>query len=364
MLGGVVYLLYRGYPLQTWVLAGCVGFIALAVLTLLRAVTAREPNIPDLYRQEFDRESHLSIMGFDLPFYGGYEGDYLIEYDPQRTHYLVAAGYDLRTPITVAFAPVQTAGGQWAFVEGALRVSGEVNGTFVADPQQNWIGANEAQFEQNRALFAVQPQITVLIPLLNRSSEIPLQAAAEVTIRYPVPDGPAQEQTLRRDFTLSVIGGDYYAYYNRYSNWKRTRSVIDSPVWIGLVAGSVIAAGVGVVLVRRGDLGPRAVGGASGLMLVIRRLSGSQKLGLELHRLDKVRQITSVSQGVYIGRVIAQSPAGRAGFRTGDVLIALGGKPVNGPGAVNRIARGYQKGAVIEAVVLRDGESVRLAVRF
>ncbi|MBI5961181.1 MAG: PDZ domain-containing protein [Chloroflexi bacterium] len=361
MLGGVIFLVSRGYPIQAWLLVGCAGFIVLSALTLVRAVTVAEPDIPDVYRQEFDNEDGYSFMGIDLPFYGGYGSDYLIEFDSDRENYLVPAGYEMRTPVTVIFAPVQTAGGQWAFESGSLRVQGEVNGTFAADPAQNWVSADEVLFDSDQPLRSIRPQITILIPLPYYSSSAPLDARAEVTISYPMPDGAVQSQTLSRSFQLSVIGEDYYRYYNQYSNWKRSRSVIDSPLWIALVAGCGVAGVVGVYLLRQGDLQPRMAGG---LMLVIRRLSGAQKLGVELHTLAKVRGVTDATEGVYIGRVIAQSPAGRAGFRTGDVLITLGGKTISGPGAVNRIARGYKKGDLVEAVVQRSGESVRLLVRF
>jgi S1-C subfamily serine protease len=123
----------------------------------------------------------------------------------------------------------------------------------------------------------------------------------------------------------------------------------------------VLAGGASVYIWREGDL---TASGSSGLRMVIRRLSGAQMLGVEVHDLAKFRDQTDAQQGVFVGRVVAQSPAGRGGFRTGDVLIELAGKPTNSPGAVNRIAKGIKKGMAVEAVVLRQDARVELKIRF
>ena len=46
------------------------------------------------------------------------------------------------------------------------------------------------------------------------------------------------------------------------------------------------------------------------------------------------------------------------------MLIELDGKPTNTPNAVDRIAKGHNKGDIVPAVVIRDGVRIDLRVRF
>jgi membrane-associated protease RseP (regulator of RpoE activity) len=359
MIGAVLFLVYRGYPIQAWLLAGCVGFIGISALAIARAVTVPEPNIPDVYRAEFDAANQSRGM-FGFPTYGDYMGDYVIEYDANRDTYLIEPGYDTRTPVTVQFPPLETAGGQWAFESGSMRLSGRINATIEADPQQNWLSSNETNFEPDRPPRAAHPEMTVTIPLPYSPVGQALNATAALTIAYPAPDGTVQTTTLTRTFKLQIIGDEYYHYASIYSNWERSRSVIKTPLWVVLVVGSVLAGAAGVYLVREGALQPQPT---SGLRMVIRRLSGSRQLGIEVHDLAQISSVTDKSQGVFVGRVTAQSPAGRAGFRTGDILIEFAGKPTNSPRAVNRLAK-VRRGERVQAVVLRDGVRIELTVKF
>jgi hypothetical protein len=362
MIGTVVFLVYRGYPVQAWVLAGSVGWVVISVLAVVHAATIREPNIPDVYRREFDQMDRISIMGFDIPYYDSSALDTYIEYRPDQAAYLLAPStYETRTPITVAFAPLSTPGGQWAFKSGTLRLRGGMSATFDADPALNWISTGEAEFDFGAAPRTARVQMVVNVPLPAHPPLEPFEAEAALTLVYPQADGTTQETTLSRQFTLTFAGEDYYIYYTAYTDWQRSRRPLDLPFLALLVAGSVVAGVVGVVMVRQGALQPRYSGG---LTLVIRRLTGTQRLGVELLKLDQYRDLTGAEQGVFVGRVTAQSPAGRAGFRSGDVLIELAEKPINTPGAASRIAKSCKKGQLIKAVVLRGGMPVDLWVRF
>jgi membrane-associated protease RseP (regulator of RpoE activity) len=242
-----------------------------------------------------------------------------------------------------------------------MRLRGGISAQVEANPTENWLNASESAFTSGEALHSARPQLTVSIPLPSHPTSTPIGVTATLTITYPLADGSVQQETLTRDFTLTIIGGDYYYYYSRYQDWERARSVIETPLWLVLVVGSVLAGAGSVYFIREGALVPQATGG---LQMVIRRLSGFQKLGTDVHPIERFRDRTGVDQGVFVGRVIAQSPAGRAGFRTGDVLIELDGKPTNSPSAVNRIAKGHNKGDIVPAVVLRDGVRIDLRVRF
>jgi hypothetical protein len=361
MLGAVLFLVYRGYSLHGWLLAGCIGFILISGVAVARAFTVPDPNIPDVYRAEFDANPGSSDSFWGLDQYGGYTVDYRIEYEADRDAYLIGGGYGYPTPVTVEFPPVESAGGQWAFVAGSLRLRGPVSGTFDADLANNPINIDTITFEPDEQLLRAYPEMVVLVPLPERGGRDPILATATLEFEYALADGSSQTETLTRDFAMDVIGLNYLVYYDRYQNWERSRSVIETPLGMALAVGSVLAAGAGVYLWREGDL---STGTSSGLRMVIRRLSGAQQLGAEVHDLAKFRDRTDAEQGVFVGRVIAQSPAGRGGLRTGDVLFELAGKPTNSPGAVNRIAKGIKKGETVDAAVLRHDARVELRIRF
>ena len=362
MIGTVAFLAYRGYPVQTWMLAGCVGFILVSGMAIAHALIVPEPAIPDVYLAAFEAGGRSpSFMGGNTSYYDNYGGDYSIQYNATQRNYLVQPGYQARTPITVEFPAIESAGGQWAFVSGSIRLSGGISAQVAADPSTNWLSADESAFTGGQPLRSVRPQLTVSIPLPTSPTRAPLDATATLTVAYPLEDGSVEQKTLTRDFTMTIIGNDYYYYYSKYRDWQRARTVIESPLWLVLLVGSVLAGAGSVYFVREGALVPQPT---SGLQMVIRRLSGYQKLGTDVHPIERFRGQTGVDQGVFIGRVVAQSPAGRAGFRTGDVLIEFDGKPTNSPGAVDRIARGHNKGDVVPAVVIRDGVRIDLRVRF
>ncbi len=365
MMGGVLFLVYRGYSIHAWLLAGCIGFILVSGLAVARAFTVPDPSIPDAYRAEFDANIDNGGSLWNLDLYGGYVWDYRIEYEADRDTYLVGSeayyGYDYPTPITIEFPPFESAGGQWAFVAGSLRLRGQVSGTFEAEEDFQSMTADNVTFEPDDEVLDAYPTLAVTVPLPAVGERNPIRATATLEILYALADGSSATETLSREFEIVVIGSDYYTYYDRYQNWQRSRSVIDSPLWIALAVGSVLAGVAGVYLWRTGDL---AAGSSSGLRMVIRRLSGAQQLGAEVHDLTKFQDRTSSDQGVFVGRVIAQSPAGRGGLRTGDVLIELAGKPTNSPGAVNRIAKSVKKGTTVDAVALRHDARVELRIRF
>lgn len=363
MLGTVLVLVYRGYPLNAWLLVACIGFILISGLALLRALTVSDPRIPDVYRAEFDTANlGPSMFGVDNPYFSTYVGDYTIEYDPGRATYLVEPGYERPTLLTIDMPPIETAGGQWAFAGGALTArGGGMNDTFTADPANNWFNVNELDFDLDQAPRTVRPELAVEVPLPFYPSRNPIQVDVSLDIVYPRA-GELVEQTLTRNFAMQIIDYTVYPQYeSHYLDWQRSRTVIETPLWVVLVVGSVVAGGSAVYLVREGGLRPT---GAGGLQVVVRRLSGAQKIGAEFHPLDKFRDRTDAEQGVFVGRVVAQSPAGRAGLLTGDVLVELDGKPINTPGAVNRLAKSKKKNERASAMVLRDGARVELLIRF
>ncbi|HEV3075307.1 MAG TPA: PDZ domain-containing protein [Thermoanaerobaculia bacterium] len=66
------------------------------------------------------------------------------------------------------------------------------------------------------------------------------------------------------------------------------------------------------------------------------------------------------SAGVMVARVVAGSPAEKAGLRIGDILTSLDGKPVESSWDVRARVRPLADGAVLPLSVWRDGKSLEL----
>jgi S1-C subfamily serine protease len=72
----------------------------------------------------------------------------------------------------------------------------------------------------------------------------------------------------------------------------------------------------------------------------------------------------AVEQGVFIGRVNAQSPAGRGGLRTGDIVTTLDGVPMASPRDLSRATSRIKKGEVAQVSLVRDGAPMDLFITF
>jgi putative serine protease PepD len=64
-----------------------------------------------------------------------------------------------------------------------------------------------------------------------------------------------------------------------------------------------------------------------------------------------------VDEGAYVQSVGSGTPADHAGVRTGDVVVAVDGKPVNSAAALGSIIRQYKPGDEVELEINRDGDS-------
>lgn len=64
--------------------------------------------------------------------------------------------------------------------------------------------------------------------------------------------------------------------------------------------------------------------------------------------------------GALVESVVEDSPAAKAGFQAGDVILALDGEKVADPDDVITTVRGKEKGETIEAKVLRKGKEMTL----
>jgi glutaredoxin-like YruB-family protein len=73
---------------------------------------------------------------------------------------------------------------------------------------------------------------------------------------------------------------------------------------------------------------------------------------------------TAAAQGAYVGRVSPGGAAAQAGLRVGDVIVALGGRPVRSDVHLSQLLAGVQPGQRLAVTVLRDGREVQAALQF
>ena len=103
------------------------------------------------------------------------------------------------------------------------------------------------------------------------------------------------------------------------------------------------------VMKRLGDAGERLHG----------RHGGGAFLGVQLSELTpELRAHFGVPDdaGVMVGKVVDDSPALRAGLEVGDIVTAVGDKPVASASALARAIRGNEDGDTVVLEVWRDGQ--------
>ncbi len=86
-------------------------------------------------------------------------------------------------------------------------------------------------------------------------------------------------------------------------------------------------------------------------------------LGVELTDLSpELRSHFGVTTnaGVLIGRVMEDSPAERAGLLVGDIITAIGGKPMRSSSTVGRAVRAVDEARALDIDLYRDGELITI----
>ena len=92
-------------------------------------------------------------------------------------------------------------------------------------------------------------------------------------------------------------------------------------------------------------------------------LAGGGFLGVQLTELtDALRDHFGVRQGVgvMVGEVVDDSPAQRAGFLAGDIVVAVDGKEIEDGSELTRKVRALEDGETAGFEVVRDGGSMTL----
>jgi serine protease Do len=91
------------------------------------------------------------------------------------------------------------------------------------------------------------------------------------------------------------------------------------------------------------------------------KASGSQ-IGVTIRDLTSEDQKGKAASGVVVEEVEADSPAAKAGFRSGDVVVEFDGERVRSARQFTRLVQETVIGRPVQAAVLRDGQRVMLNV--
>lgn len=91
---------------------------------------------------------------------------------------------------------------------------------------------------------------------------------------------------------------------------------------------------------------------------------GSSWLGVETHEVtaEKAKELKlSAERGVVVGKVVADSPAAKAGLKENDVVTEINGQHVEGTAQFRRIIHEIPAGRTVQLTVWRDGRSQTLS---
>ncbi len=91
--------------------------------------------------------------------------------------------------------------------------------------------------------------------------------------------------------------------------------------------------------------------------------TGSGYLGIQLHQLDSdLAKYFGVAEkeGALVLKVVKESPAEKAGFKTGDVIVAINKKEVTSPEDVQEILSDKEKGDTVDISVVRHKKKTQI----
>jgi serine protease Do len=92
---------------------------------------------------------------------------------------------------------------------------------------------------------------------------------------------------------------------------------------------------------------------------------GGSWLGVETHEVtaEKAKELKlSAERGVVLGKIVADSPAAKAGLKEGDVVMELNGQRVEGTAQFRRLIREIPAGRAVQLNVWRNGRAQTVAV--
>jgi S1-C subfamily serine protease len=139
---------------------------------------------------------------------------------------------------------------------------------------------------------------------------------------------------------------------------------------VALTSALVAAAGIGVAVVRAHEQNATAVVAGSSEPLALQALTqlrmGGGRLGVAIRDVnddDVKRGRLDGSRGAVIDQVTEDSPAEKAGFKTGDIVVEFDGERVRSAQQLTRLVQETPGGRSVSAVVVRDGQKTTLSVQ-
>lgn len=359
------YLYFRGYETTSWLLVFCVAGALIGAIGLVRTfVFPDDADAPfGLYDdywesfEEFDRVPIDQDVGLVFP---GFDQDY-------------------DAMVRIDYPEIDAMEGQWRFIAGEADVTGVVNGIFEVDPTLNEVTAYRPN-EQAR-IRQVEPFMWLELPLYDEHIGEEVDISATVEIEYWIDHETLTRDTFSRDVTVRVA--DSLDYFDDFGDQYLLPLLclfgsLISPVsdggleaQIGQIPYAIVMALIEIV----------SLGGAFYLITVAKVLSlpGSRTssvqfvraqpkgggLGVEVYSVDRVALgPDSPTAGAFVGMVLAQSPAGRAGIRSQDVITRIDAEEIKTPNQVIRIAKRAARGDMLSFTLWRDGEVLTLWVKF
>ncbi len=136
-------------------------------------------------------------------------------------------------------------------------------------------------------------------------------------------------------------------------------------------AATLAAVGAGTFATRASAQGPAWVGGdvdiAAGLpgaeqAVRILAMSGT-RVGVSIRDLNEDELKAGKAGGVVVEEVETDSPAQKAGFKPGDIVVDFDGERVRSSQQFTRLVQETAGGRSVQATVMRDGQRVTLTVQ-
>jgi glutaredoxin 3 len=100
--------------------------------------------------------------------------------------------------------------------------------------------------------------------------------------------------------------------------------------------------------------------------LLAQRATRPPKLGVAIADASRIaaKKGLQLPDGAYVGRVDVGSAAALAGVQPGDVIAQLAGQAIRTDQDVDRIMANVRFGQTVDLLAWRDGQTIRMTVRF
>jgi glutaredoxin-like YruB-family protein len=100
--------------------------------------------------------------------------------------------------------------------------------------------------------------------------------------------------------------------------------------------------------------------------LLTQRMTQPPKLGMAIADADRIaaKKGLQLPDGAYVGRVDPGSAAALAGVWPGDVIVQLAGQAIRTDQDVDRIMANIRLGQTVDLLAWRNGQTIKMTVRF